>query len=128
MIRDGSPSVRPNEVSTLTSAYTPFSVSVVPDRDRVAVVVSGDVDMSTADAVARAVEDLWHTGFDRVVLDLRQVEFIDSTGLRALLSLRNAAVRNGRELVAVPAQPGAQRIFRVTGTHGLFDWRPGPTA
>ena len=40
-----------------------------------------------------------------------------------LLSLRNDAKRNGHALTLVSPAPTVQRIFALTGTRGLFDWR-----
>ena len=65
-----------------------FSVATerVDSSDAVVVVVSGDVDLGTApdfeDELARAVEDGLDGG---LVIDLREVSFIDSTGLNALV-------------------------------------------
>lgn len=108
-------------MSTLQSSlYSPFSISVVPDRSEVAVVAVGELDLDSRDQVAEAVEELWESGFDDIVIDLRQVEFIDSQGLRMLLGLRNDATENGRGVTFVPPEPPARRIFDLTGTGDLF--------
>jgi anti-anti-sigma factor len=57
------------------------------------------------------------------VLDLTDVDFIDSTGLRVLLNIRNDAKRNDHVLTLVAPGPTARRIFEITGTRGLFEWR-----
>lgn len=106
-----------------SSRYTPFAISVVPNRDEVAVVPVGDLDMTTADEVEDAVAELTSVGFDRILIDLRQVELIDSAGLRMLLSLRHDAERRGRALALVEGGRGARRIFELTRTRGLFEWR-----
>ena len=103
--------------------YMPFAISIVPYRDEVAVVVEGELDMASADEVGGAVAELRATGFDRVVVDLRHVDFIDSTGLRTLIALRNDAKRNGHALTLLAPAPAVGRIFDITGTRGLFDWR-----
>lgn len=103
----------------------PFSLAVRPDGDEVTVAPTGDLDIATADALDREVRELRTSGFDRVVIDLRDVTFIDSSGLRVLLSLRNDAKRDGHHLELVPAARQAQRIFSLTRTGGLFDWRQG---
>jgi anti-sigma B factor antagonist len=105
------------------SPYDPFSLSVLPDRAEVAVVPVGDLDLASADVLEREVRDLRRAGFDQVVVDLRRVGFVDSTGLRVLLSLRNDAKRTGQTLKVVPGCREVQRIFDVTGTRSLFDWR-----
>ena len=112
-------------MSTVPSAPgTPFSVSVVPDRQEVVVAVTGGIDVSSAYEVEEAGRELLESGFDVVVIDLAAVEFIDSTGLRALLRLRDQAEQYGHGLVlTAPRQPSVLRIFDVAGTYGLFNWR-----
>ena len=100
-----------------------FSISVVPDREEVAVIPAGELDLASAELVEREVRDLCRSGFDRIVLDLRQLEFLDSSGLRALLSLRNDAKRDGHRLELVAGPRRVQRVFEITATRGLFDWR-----
>src|SRR5215217_9702906 len=96
---------------------------VVRNRDEVAVAPVGELDLASADRLAEEVQQLRAAGATHLVLDLRQVDVIDSTGLRMLLSLRNDAKRSDRALTLVPPAPAARRIFELTGTRGLFDWR-----
>lgn len=100
-----------------------FAVTVVPDRREVVVVPSGELDLSCADALHDEVRELRDAGFDVIVVDLRQLTFLDSTGLRVLLALQNDAKRTAHELKLVPGPREVQRIFELTGTRGLFDWR-----
>ena len=101
----------------------PFSVAVVPDRREVAVVPEGELDLATADALDDEVRELRASGFEHILVDLRRLTFLDSSGLRVLLTLRNDAVREGHTLKLVPGPRSVQRVFEITGTRGLFDWR-----
>ena len=103
--------------------YRPLSISVEHGRDEVTVVVVGELDLATADMLGHAMAQVRAAGFTDIALDLRGVDFIDSTGLRILLSLRNAAKRNGHALTLLSPAPTVQRIFAITGTRVLFDWR-----
>ena len=105
------------------SPYRPFSITVERSDDEVTIVVVGELDLATADKLGEAVAQVRAAGFTDLALDLRGVDFIDSTGLRMLLSLRNDAKRTGHDLTLVSPAPTVQRIFAVTGTRGLFDWR-----
>lgn len=105
------------------STPEPFSVVVTPDRKEVAVVLVGELDVSCVEAVDQEVRRLRDVGFDEVVIDLRRLEFLDSSGLRTLLSLRNDAKRNGHHLVLVRGPDEVQRVFAMTATEALFDWR-----
>jgi anti-sigma B factor antagonist len=99
-----------------------FSVSIVPERDEITVVPVGDLDLGSVDVLEREVDELRRAGFERIVIDLRQVEFIDSQGLRLLIVLRNAAKRERQTLRLIAGSDAVQRLFAMTGTLGLFDW------
>ena len=99
-----------------------FSLSVAPNGKAATVIPVGELDIATAGRVAEAVHALRAAGHVTIVLDLREVEFIDSQGLRMLLVLRNDAIQNGHELSLFPPAPSARRVFHLTRTAGLFDW------
>ena len=107
----------------LFPSFEPFSLAVVPDRREVDVVPTGELDLATAEQVEREVRELRASGFRQVVIDLRRLTFIDSSGLRMLITLRNDARRDGHVLKLVPGRPDVQRLFDLTVTRGLFDWR-----
>ncbi len=100
----------------------PFSITVVPQRERVAVVAVGELDLSCADELGAEVRTLREVGFEHVVVDLRDVRYIDSSGLRVLLALRGDAERDGHRLTLLPGPRPVQRIFELTATDELFSW------
>jgi anti-sigma B factor antagonist len=104
--------------------YTPFTISVEPHRNEVAVIPVGELDLATSPLVAEAVEGLRDAGFSEIVIDLRAIEFIDTQGLRMLGAVRSDTVRAGGSLTLTPPQPAARRIFEITEAHQLFEWRP----
>lgn len=109
--------------ATPCSPGQPFCFAVLRERGEVVVVLIGELDPASVDVLEREVRRLRMAGLDRVVVDLRPVEFMDSTGLRLLISLRNTAKREGHRLMVVPGPRQVQRIFDLTATRGLFDWR-----
>lgn len=108
------------------------SVMVRPNRREVIVEPSGELDLVLGESIEREVRELRSVGFEEIVIDLRRLTFMDSAGLRTLLALRSDARRNGERLVLIPGPPAVERIFALTGTRGLFDWRrsarPGASA
>lgn len=99
-----------------------FSTTVLQTGDEVVVTAIGDLDGLAADTFDRELRRL-ALGGRRLVIDLRRVDFLDSSGLRALLALRNQAKRNHHDLTLIPGPPAVRRVFRLTATTGLFDWR-----
>ena len=107
-------------------AFTPFAVTIARDGSGVAVAPRGELDLASAGALTQAVNEAWSAGSGRVLIDLRPLEFIDSSGLRALIGLREAAARDGHDLALHPGPSVVQRIFELTGTRDLFHWHGGP--
>lgn len=109
--------------ASTSSPVQPFRAAVRLDRDEVVVALSGELDLQSADVLEHEVAQLHAAGHDRIVVDLRAVEFIDSTGLRALIELHKATERAGRHLCLVRGPRAVQRIFELTATAALFHWR-----
>ena len=105
------------------SQATPFRTTVVPNREEIGVIAAGELDLATVPALAREIDDLQASGFRSLVIDLHQVEFIDSAGLRMLLDLHDELDLGGGRLTLVPPLPDACRIFDVTATRRRFHWR-----
>lgn len=103
--------------------FPPFTVAVSHEAGGIAVAPYGELDMGTADELTDKVHDLWSASDEPVVIDLQPLGFIDSSGLRALLALREAAVHGGHDLTLRPGRSVVQRIFDLTGTGHLFRWR-----
>ena len=99
----------------------PFGTSVEV-HDRLAVMaLSGDLDMSTAPILREDLAQVEASGVLAIMLDLREVTFIDSTGLHEFLEASSRAKDNGHRLLMSGASPAAQRLFELTGTQFLLD-------
>ena len=98
------------------SESTPFHCEIVPERDAVRVRPHGALDMATASTLQAEIAQLRDAGFRRLLLDLSTLDFLDSSGLRLLLSLHGEASNDGFVLGFVRGNPRVQRVFEVTGT------------
>jgi anti-sigma B factor antagonist len=97
-----------------------FLCDVQPDRDRVVVRVVGELDFGVAPQVVAAVDELLDAGFARIVIDLRDLSFLDSAGVHTLVSARRSADRRGSALSVVPGPREVQRVFELTATDSLL--------
>jgi anti-sigma B factor antagonist len=78
----------------------------------------GSLDLSSARAVREAVA---HVADEReVVVDLRGVEFIDSTGLGALIGAHKRVVEHGHTLRVVLSEGTIERLLTITGLARIF--------
>jgi anti-anti-sigma factor len=85
-----------------------FTATGVVTGDRVVVTVTGEVDMSTADAMLRAAT---RDGARAATLDLRAVTFFDSAAIHALVRL---ADRYAGALAVLPS-PQVLRVLEICG-------------
>lgn len=92
-----------------------FRCDVARDDGAVRITVEGELDLATAPAVEAALREPVDGDLERRVLDLRAVTFMDSSGLRTILSANGAARREGWSLQIVPGPPAVQRIFEICG-------------
>jgi anti-sigma B factor antagonist len=82
--------------------------------------LQGELDLSTANDLESALAG----SGDDVVLDLRGLEFIDSAGLRAVLSLEQRLRRAGGRLRLVPGPESVQQVFTITGLEARLEFEP----
>ena len=101
-----------------------FSVRTERHGDAAVVVPTGELDLATAPALEDALALAFEAGAARVVLDLRELEFIDSSGLRTLLTARRRAEEARAQFSLVAGHRGLERTLEIAGVHKVFDWTP----
>lgn len=94
----------------------PGNFDVAADRQGSTLTISprGEIDLATVDLVRGAVEAERREG-DNLRLDLRGVEFLDTSGLRYVLELVDRAERDGFNVSIVRGPTAVQRVFEVSG-------------
>jgi anti-sigma B factor antagonist len=93
----------------------PFSIDVEPFHGKVLLRPHGEVDIASAPRLDVKLRELRDSGFDHLVVDLREVAFLDSSGLRILLAWDDTARNEGLDFELVPGPPPVQRLFDLTG-------------
>jgi anti-anti-sigma factor len=82
-------------------------------RDAAWVRVTGELDLATAAILAQALSQA-EARAQRVVLDLRELTFMDSAGVHAILDATLRATAAGRRLVLVRGPSHVDRVFDLT--------------
>jgi anti-sigma B factor antagonist len=115
-------------MSTIPPAERHFSCEIEPDRESVRLAPSGELDVDTVGMVEQRLYELFESGFTEIVLDLRGLTFMDSTGLHMIFKADSLAGRDGTRFVLVPGSPRIQRLFDLTGTLDRLNFRDGATS
>jgi anti-sigma B factor antagonist len=78
------------------------------------VVVRGEIDMATAPQLRDLLEELVSGGSQRIVLDCRDLEFLDSSGIGVLVAARNRMGDAGEMVIDSPT-PHVLKVLEITG-------------
>jgi anti-anti-sigma factor len=85
----------------------------------------GELDMSTVALLSQVADGLIRDERAEITVDLGELTFMDSTGLRALLQLRGDAQANDANLTLVPGPDAVMRILRIAGMEDSFEFVDG---
>jgi stage II sporulation protein AA (anti-sigma F factor antagonist) len=77
------------------------------------VAIRGELDFGEATELARTLDRLRLDGARRIVLDLRDLSFIDSSGINVLVVAARGLSAEGGELIAAGARQHVQRVFDI---------------
>jgi anti-anti-sigma factor len=94
---------------------------VVEDGDELYVTLDGELDISNVERFEHNLMELEQPRPPLIVLDLRSVRFIDSTGLSLLLNADARARRQSRHVTIVSGSGAARRIMRTVALDQILD-------
>src|SRR5688500_6101499 len=81
---------------------------------RVRLALRGELDIASAPVLEEALSRVEQSAPPLLVIDLRQLEFMDSTGLRTVVGADQRARDEGRRVAVVRGPEPVDRIFTVT--------------
>jgi anti-sigma B factor antagonist len=102
------------------NAVTGFTIDVQPDSRGARVALAGELDMTAAAELDRQLSELTDGLSHRLLIDLSELRFMDSTGLASLLRAQRLADARGDELVLRAGSAQVQKLFELTGTLERF--------
>ena len=104
-----------------------FDVSSHREGATLVVAPRGEIDLATVGIVKEALESELMPG-DDVVLDLRGVAFMDTSGLRYVLELAERSSRDEFALRVIRGPRAVQRVFEISGVEGRLPFVDDPEA
>ena len=92
-----------------------FNVDVSRDERGVVISVSGELDLATSPVLDAALIRAGAAAAERVILDLRNVSFMDSTGLSVLVKAQRRATESHQLLAVMTGHDQVLRLLTLTG-------------
>ena len=75
----------------------------------------GELDLLGAPLLQKEIEKVEGGSPGIVVLDLQDLQFVDSAGLRVILAAHERSRQNGQEFALTPGTEQVQRLFTIAG-------------
>ncbi len=95
------------------------------EQTRATLVLTGEIDVASEPALRHVTANLPLQDLQRLTVDLRDVPFMDSTGVGFLVALSKRMSAEG-ELLVVNAQPMVARVLRITGVDRIVGLSEAP--
>jgi anti-sigma B factor antagonist len=107
----------------VTALPTRFGCALAVEDGTAVVRPRGDLDLATVDVLDARLREARALARD-VVLDLRGLDFADSSGIRLLLTWQRAAETDGFAFGLVRGGGGVHEVFALTGVEDLLRFVP----
>jgi anti-anti-sigma factor len=112
--------------SLATSVESNFDVEVVNGTQAVVIGVRGELDLASSPALEQELERGAAATAEVVIVDLRNLEFMDSTGLSVLVRAHQRATENGQRFGVVRGPQQVQRLLSLTGVADRLNLADSP--
>ena len=99
----------------MVSHELPFSVNVVHEDGSLLMALAGELDIATAPVLRQAVDELLSPHLRAVTLDLATLDFVDVTGLRALLDVKEMVAGVPVDFQLCSPSDRTLRVIRLAG-------------
>ena len=97
-----------------------FKVDDAGLRDAPGVALHGEIDIAAGPALEEAIDAAIRESAGAFVIDLSDVDFLDSSGLHVLMRARSLLGREDRALAVVCPFGPVRRVFELSGSSELF--------
>ena len=114
----------PSEQPSVADVPIPGALQIQSRRegDTLRIALAGELDLASAPDLEQQLQNAEATSPRRIVIDLAELGFMDSTGLQALLRARERAAAAGYSLALRPGPHQVQRVFELTKTADAFSF------
>jgi anti-sigma B factor antagonist len=92
-------------------------IDVRNESDRIVLGLHGELDLLGAPLLQEAIDRAGCEASTIMVLDLQDLQFVDSAGLRVILAAHERSRQNGQALALTPGTEQVQRLFTIAGVN-----------
>ena len=90
-----------------------LKVDIRHEGDIAIIEARGECDLITSRKLKEAADSLFNTGRCKIIFDLREMNYIDSSGFRVLLEAKNKATERGGDITLVSLTAPVERVYAL---------------
>ena len=102
-------------IAAIAEEWPPFGLTEEPLPGGLVLIVSGELDLATAPDLRERLGEAVDSGMKRIVVDLREVTFMDSIGLAAVVNARSRLRASGRLALVVAPDSYPELVLEIAG-------------
>lgn len=99
-----------------------MTVTITNTDKQIFATLTGRLDTAAAPQFARDIDPLMTNAHKHIILDCQNLEFVSSSGLRLLLSLRKQTIAMGGDVTIKGVNNDVKQVFTITGFYSLFNF------
>ena len=108
------------------TAQNNFGVEVRREDRAVVFALRGELDLASSPILEQELDRVRSEDVDLVIVDLRELRFMDSTGLHALVKANRRATEAGRRFAVIQGGAQIQRLLNLTGVGDVLNVADSP--
>ncbi|MCK1975820.1 STAS domain-containing protein [Jeotgalicoccus huakuii] len=97
-----------------------ISIDVTENKDEYLVTVKGELDVYTAPELKQVFEPIAATGEHNLIVDLSELNYMDSTGLGIFVGTLKDLNKHNKELHVLGVNDRIMKLFEITGLRDLM--------
>jgi anti-sigma B factor antagonist len=106
---------------------TDFEVSVIEQNQIISMSLVGELDLATASRLESELRRVEAGRPPVLVIDMSELRFIDSTGLRLIIGADARARQDGRRMALVPGPEPVHKVFKLALLEKRLDFVDDPS-
>ena len=124
--RSGCAAEQPRRIGSSSQVESHFRVEVETNGRAAVITVSGELDLASSASLDEELQRLIESDVTQVIVDLRRLEFMDSTGLGTIVKAHQRAEETGRRFGLVRGPQQVQRLLSLTGVEERLTFADTP--
>jgi anti-sigma B factor antagonist len=105
-----------------------MKIDIRQEQQVTVISVDGEVDASNSTDLGDSLDQLLADGHKKLIVDLKDVKFIDSSGLGTLVRVYKHARADSGDVCLASLQPTVKRVFELTRLDRVFEVHPDSEA